>query len=428
MPSIAGRAVFFSELDDDFQNLAHMDGDSLLQRLTTYYLLAPSVIVHPAYFWQSDVTNALLNNAGRELLRPPFTQLELGMHGSIEDYMAQRIAQLRVPQYRTAEYRSYEARGGALFEEARNLSIRFNTAATRRVTVSRRDAKFRDLLAVDLAATRLDSTSLGTQLGAIQLTPDNTLVQSRLGETLTDFVTTADLVSVDTFILQLHTNGFGELANDPNIRRRLLALYYETYTDPDTINPGTNKFRAGTVLNPYDVDLFWDTMSRLFGVDSSILSRPRDAETLLALRDIRESSDWQTFTHTYFDLLGTMDDSLRETSPEVVIALKELNPGKTRNYVLRRLWEDRKGIIAGAVFSALAVPGFALDAGASIPMTASVAGSFGVVVSAKALLGEIRRFVERYHTQDLVKVRATVRAHVNRAVRAAHLRESDETA
>jgi hypothetical protein len=50
-------------------------------RLVCYYLLAPTIILHPAYIWQSEETHTLVNTAGRELFRPPFTELELGLRG-----------------------------------------------------------------------------------------------------------------------------------------------------------------------------------------------------------------------------------------------------------------------------------------------------------------------------------------------------------
>ena len=413
---IKGDAVFFAELDDDYQDVTSLSSAELLGRLTCYFLIAPRIVLHPAYVWQSEESHSLLGSAGRELLRPPFTELELGAYDSVEDYMAQRIDQLRSPSVVTRELRSYEQHGDELLAEARNLSVRFDASARRQVPTHRRDRNFRSLLYKDLDRASFDSATLAQLLKTFSVTTHGNLTETRLGETLKDFVwSRAELVSVDTFLKEIDDQGFPEMARDATIRKRLLALYYETYCDSDTMIPGTRKLQPGTLVNPYDADVFWAAMGAIFGDKFASLSQANDPSALRALRDIRETADWASFTSMYFDTLSTVDRAVRDQPEAVVGKLKRLHPGSSRQYVLRQLWESRKLTLAGAAFAALGMPGFTLAS--PIGIGVSVAGGLGVAVSGASVTVDIQRFLERYRTQDLVKVRETIELHVNRAIR-----------
>lgn len=416
MTNIRGESVFFAELDDDYQELTQLDDRGLLSKLTCYYLIAPRIILHPAYIWQSGSTHSMLHRAGRELLRPPFTELELGLHENVESYMAERIEQLRRPRQRTRELVSYEKHGSDLLLQAREMSIRFGDARRREVAAHRRDRHFRDILYGDLSELSLDATSLAEHLRTVAISPEGSLEETTLGEALKDFVySRGELVSVDTFLKEIRDEGAPELASDVAVRKRLLALYYRTYCDRDTMIPGTRKLVPGSVVNPYDAEVFWAAMSAIFGDGFVRLSQSDDDASLRALREIRETADWERFVFAYFQTMESVDRAVRDQPDAVVSKLQTLHPGTTRTYVLKHLWDQKKLVISGAAFSSLGALGFTLSTPAGI--TATSAGALGLAVSGKSLRDEIRRFTDIYRSLDMVKVRETVRVHVDRAVR-----------
>lgn len=412
---IAGRAVFFAELDDDYQEITNLSQADLLSRLTCYYLIAPRIILHPAYVWQSEESYRLVTKAGHELLRPPFTELELGAYDSIEAYMRQRLEQLERPNVVTRELRSYWSYGDDLYTQARNLSVRFSDAPRRKVPSNQRDRKFRRLIHEDLDTARVDRQTLGQILQTLTVGARGRLSETPLGEKLKYFVATgADLVSVDTFLKELGDRGFPETVESVELRRQLLSLYYETYCDPDIMIPGTRKLLVGSTVNPYDADVFWAAMGALFGKEFVQLSRTDNAAALLALRDIKETGDWQAFTSVYFDSFMALDLAVMKQPDSVVESLRTLHPGGSRSFVLRQLWESKKMVLAGAVLGALGIPGFTLETLAGAGITA--AGAAGVTASTAAVVGEAKRFVERYKSQDIVKTQETIQFYVDRAI------------
>src|SRR6266702_4744338 len=206
---LMGDAVFFAELDDDYQEATALTSTQLLSRLTCYFLIAPRIVIHPAYVWQSRDSHSLIAKAGKELLRPPFTELELGAYDSVEDYMAQRLTQLRQPSTVTRELRSYESHGDRLYDEARDLTVRFDAAARRQVSFHRRDKHFRDLLYSDLDRASFDNTTLAQILKTFEVSAGGTMTETWLGEALKEFVwDRGELISVDTFLKEIDNRGF----------------------------------------------------------------------------------------------------------------------------------------------------------------------------------------------------------------------------
>jgi len=163
---IGGKAVFLGELDDDFQQLHGLDDPALSRRLVCYYLLAPHIVLHPAYIWQSPLTHHLVFGQMKELLRPPFTRVELGRYPSVNDYMDQRVSKVRRPNDPTRELRAYESHGDNLLEEARNLTIRFDVTRLHEVEATLRDQRFRGLVIGDVGATDFNEQTLGARFVA----------------------------------------------------------------------------------------------------------------------------------------------------------------------------------------------------------------------------------------------------------------------
>lgn len=412
----SNQGVFFAELDDDFQSIQGLSEAELLKRATCYFLLAPSVIVHPAYVWQSPMTHRLVHARAPELLRPPFVELELGKHSSIADYMGTRIDKLAAPKYPTRELREYDQHGERLLEEAAQLDIRFRLASSREImSSSQRDARFRKLLKEDLdRSVDFDQVSLASRLKPFRLTARKEGERQSLLDVMLDFVEDGDLVSVDTFLRRIYDEGFPDLEGDVNLRRRLLGLYYETYADEQTIIPGTSKLLPGQVVNVYDADVFWGVMVRLFGTNCRLLADSSDPAAADALRSIHDSADWRNFRSIYFDTLATIDETLWEVPQRVIDRFAEDTPSKTRMFVLKRLWQTRKRDLAGVAFGAVASSTVAFQ---TLPTTvASSAGLVALGLGATDIIYHIRKFVDSYRRQSLVRIRETIKHHVDRAV------------
>lgn len=411
------KGIFFAELDDDFQVLQGLSEAELLKRATCYFLLAPSTIVHPAYIWQSPMTHRLVHHTAAELVRPPFAQLELGKHSNISEYMGTRIEKLTRPSYPTRELREYELHGDRLRDEALSLDKKFKTALSRDVMSSNlRDKRFRQLLKEDLDRTRdFDQISLASRLRPYKLISHGSEGNQDLLQIMLDFVASADLVSVDTFLRRIYDEGFPALEADRDLRTRLLGLYYETYADEQTIIPATSKLLPGQVVNKYDADVFWGVMVRLFGTDCRLLADPSDPASAVAIRGIHDSADWPNFVALYFDTLATVDQALWEV-PQQVIDRFAINvvPPKTRIFVLKKLWQSRKRDLAGIAFGAIASSTAAFQ---TVPTTvASAAGLAALGVGSTGMLLNIRRFLDSYRRQSLVRIHETIRHHVERAV------------
>ena len=411
-----GKGIFFAELDDDYQELRRLSGDELLERTVCYFLLAPSLIIHPAYIWQSAMAHGLLHGGARELLRPPFVQLELGNHESILDYMGSRMDRLRSPSQPTRELRAYEAHGMRLFEEARRLDIRFSTASSRNVSASWRDKRFRELLLRDLGATDLDRISLAAQFSQMRSSYGETDKARQLSGLMQRFIRSANLVSVDTFLRRIYDEGFISLESNPSLRSRLLALYYQTYVDDETVIPSTSKLLSGQVVNAYDSEMFWGVMTRLFGHDCRVLAKPTAPELVHAIRSIRDSPDWSAFVSVYFETLSVIDDTLWTQPEEVIRRFDRADPGRSQIFVLRNLWQSRKLDLAAAAFGAIAVAASAVALDAAVGIMGTAAGLISLGTASVSLLTNVRRFTEQYRNQDVVRLKATIKAQVDRAL------------
>lgn len=410
------KGIFFAELDDDFQSLQGLSEAELLKRATGYFLLAPSLIVHPAYIWQSSMTHRLVHVSAPELVRPPFAQLELGKHSTITEYMGTRIDKLTAPKYPTRELREYDRHGQQLRDDALNLDVRFKTAPSRDImSASLRDARFRKLLKQDLEkAEDFDRVSLASRLKPVYLAPRETDERQSLLEIMIDFVETGELVSVDTFLRRIYDEGFTELEADRDLRTRLLGLYYETYADEQTIIPATSKLLPGQVVNKYDTDVFWGVMVRLFGTNCRLLADPTNPASTAAIRAIHDSTDWSDFVSIYFDTLATVDQALWEMPQQVIDKFSVSAPPKTRIFVLKKLWQTRKRDLSGIAFGAIASSTAAFQ---TLPTDiASTAGLAALGVGAASIVVSIRRFLDSYKRQSLVRIRETIRHHVERAV------------
>jgi hypothetical protein len=409
---IGGKAVFLGEFDDDYQQLHALDEAALSRRLVCYYLLAPHIVLHPAYIWQSPLTHHLVFGQMNELLRPPFTRVELGRYPSVNDYMDQRLNKVRRSSEPTRELHAYESHGESLLEEARTLTIRFDLTRLNEVEATLRDQRFRGLVIGDVGATDFNEQSLAARFVAFAKAGGADMKQVlSFVDKLQEFARTRELVSVDTILKFVYENGY-PLVEDYQFKERLLALYYETYADDDTLIPATHKLRPGTVVNPYDVDVFWQVMRVLFGEECEALATPADTSVLLLLRDLRESTQWVAFQQLYVQAISGIDDALWADPERVAESLGRHLQGRTLQYVRRELWRRNKLELGGIAASVIASPSIAIATTGARAVAAAAGGIVGAGISIGSLGAAIKHRVAEYRDRDVVKVRKQVTERV----------------
>lgn len=80
--------VFVAELDDDA--VRRLGAAETQRSLLAYLLLADTVVLHPAYFFQYPMAKRLILGDAKTLLSPPRLQLVLGDSADTHVYMVDR--------------------------------------------------------------------------------------------------------------------------------------------------------------------------------------------------------------------------------------------------------------------------------------------------------------------------------------------------
>lgn len=399
--------VFVAELDDDYQLLAGLKPTDLLARIRCYYLLAPSLLLHPAYVWQSDATHSLVTSQRSKILTPPFTQVALGDSPDFSEYMHQRISTL-TPKKRggngpTDELRQYQRWGGLLTREASLLDTRFSDA--QKITFSEsRDKMFRRLLRRDLTQTVVGGYSLRELIiqwmGAQNGGPAQKVTSSLLG-----FVSAAPLVSIDSINRFLTGKGLKGLCDGP-FRARLLSLYYRANVDDGFVVAGLPTIDpTDPTIHPYDPVLFWAVVGHVFGKEAeATLSSdpsPRVEELLVELKG--NDSNWIQFIEQYAALRDEINMALNQEA-EVFAKEIETSSAYIRLKVLPRVWrEQKKELIAtvlGTGFSSL---------GLMPPSIISIGGLAASITGTVLMIRPLRRFATEYRNNTLRLIKKRVR-------------------
>jgi len=306
---LAGSLVFLPEADDDYQKMATADAAWLLERVCCYLLLADRIVVHPAYLWQSNLTNNLFFRDLCGLLSGQNVAMLLGEWNTTEDYIKARMDRLnpRTLQQTVPEYLQYKRWGETLIDQARLVDHVF--PAQGQVFVTGRDPKFRALLDRDLAPN-IDPQSTRAQLSrhirmhklALDFETETTKLQ--------EFVRSSRVVSVDTFSLRLAKAGFLELCYSQPFRKRLLNLYYHANLDERIRAPGLRVI-GDPVVDAFDAEVFWAAFDRLFGnsARTGLLSADSPAAMTVVMR-LAESQEWREFRVVYFTVLDELEQAL----------------------------------------------------------------------------------------------------------------------
>jgi len=390
--------LFVAELDDDFQEIGNITEAELIRRAYCYFLLADGLLIHPAYLWQSQISNMVVRAKLFEIFRPPFASMVLGDSQSVPDYITDRMNSLNKYRKRqtTQELGRYLFWQGDITTQAAQLDKTFDASYRLRLSESR-DIRFRKLLSTDLEAS-LDPSSL---IALVR----QAILQDRLGgdagevaASLRSWIAESSLVSVETFTTRVRDgHGLRLLVERTAFKKRMLHIYYHANVENDMVVPGASNLHG--VVDPYDSAVFWEVFETLFGKDRSrVLSENKDAHTILAIREIRDHQLWHSYRGIYFEVLRTIEGSLVSHVNAIKKDIED-HSGQSDVFILRRMWRRGKLLLVNTFFGLFgAFSGGPAEAVTGIP--ALIFGSLG----SGGLIDSIKRFVHEYHSNDLTRL------------------------
>lgn len=409
---MSDRSVFLAELDDDYLDLTGISDRDIQRRLRCYLLLAPSIVVHPAYIWQSRRGHDLVLGSMSSTFHSSSVKFSLGDSPSVEEYMNQRVSTVtRVGLRRTPEAESYLSWGTDLRTEARGVDDLF---PNRRPLVLEegRDAKFRRLLVRDLSSKPTAGVSLREIVGAFCLDlGDGRSVRVVRG--LRGFVTSSGLVSVDSVREYLARAGLGPLSADPVFRRRLLSLYYSANVDSSQVVGGASLLDPhDPVIHPYDHTLFWSVFGAMFGKSlSAFLSDDTAGESLDIVLRLRKDSSWKLFAQEYSRMRARGDELLRAQAGELAREF-EIRAEYAQLKVLPRVWRESKVELASVL-------GGLLAAGAGLtPVTwYSVVGALTSAIGALFTVRKVAEYRDEKEEHYIQRLRVTLKRQMRMVMR-----------
>jgi len=407
---VSERLLFLSEADDDLQEVSEWDTNSLLRRIYCYYLLSDGLILHPAYVWQSKITNQLVFGSLSQLFVPPIARTVLGDSDTVTEYILDRIDRLEPHRLNltTKEYHQYKRWGTELRAEALKLDRIFSASKAVSLRESR-DKKFRRLLANDVSPN-IDQNSLYTAISRYVKIEGLHIEINNLVQKLKEFVGSYFLVSTETFTDYVAGGiGLQGLALSPSFTKRILNLYYHANIDDEICASGLQVL-GNQIIDPFDPDVFWAAFSKLFGKKAAkVLSTGSEPELIKALLKIRNNETWLRFQSIYFNILEQIEQSLWRNADLIRQRIKK-EPSYSDAFLLRRIWHRHKISLIGAIFGIVSIP-------VSIPLGSLILLPFGIIsvsVSLYQLLKDIQRFVYNYYNNDLTAIKHLISGEVEK--------------
>jgi len=405
------RGIFVAEFDDDYQRVAGLDSDALRRRVRCYFLLAPTLLIHPAYVWQAPLTHALVNNEAPDLLAPPYAKVVLGDSPNLSEYMNQRMAKLSSGRSHgsTAELRQYQRWGSDLAAQAAELDAKFADDAVSFTTS--RDAMFRRLLLRDLSGSAVAGESLREQILQHCLTYQQPNAASKVIRALRGFVSGAPLVSLDSIVGFLHRKDLPGLIGNGRFYSRLLVLYYRANVDGNYVVAGLPTLDPDDpTIHPYDPQLFWRVVEHVFGstVENTLADNTSPSVQNLFLK-LKADPDWHSFTADYSNLRENMDRTLKAETDKVAEEL-ELRSGYARLKLLPRVWRKQKRELITSILGL----GFAAPATLE-PGFLAIGGGITAVIGVALTLRPVRRFRDEYEQHYLTQLKKSLRRGIRLA-------------
>ncbi|WP_157621498.1 hypothetical protein [Saccharothrix sp. NRRL B-16348] len=406
------RGIFLAEFDDDYQRVAGLDGDSLRQRIRCYFLLAPSLLVHPAYVWQAPLTHSIVNREAAGILAPPFTKIVLGDSPSLSEYMNQRIAKLARGKTSESnmELLQYRRWGIDLTTQAAELSERFVDSAVS--FKDSRDSMFRQLLLRDLSNSTVAGESLREQIVQHVMRYQQPVSVKKIIRALRGFISGAPLVSLDSVVDFFRRQHLPGLAKDGKFYSRLLVLYYRANVDDGYVVAGLPTLDPNDpTIHPYDPHLFWRVVSHVFGpsVGEALANDESPSVRNLLLR-LKTDSDWQLFVKDYNKLRVDMEKTLIAETDQLAGEL-EMQSGYAKLKLLPRVWRKQKSELVTSILGLAFAAPTAMD-----PGFLAIGGGVTAIIGTALTLRPIRRFRDEYEHHYLSRLKKSLRRGIRLAV------------
>lgn len=283
--------IFAPEFDDDCQAMLNLKAADVDQRVSSYVLLSGSVQVHPAYFWQSRISQDLLDRAIARLMALGHVTVLMGDSENFSDYMTARRSKLQsdgVGRY-SFELYSYDQYGSDLDDKARVLD---RLVRDRNPYVSEswsRDRKFRLIV----------SAALPDALEDFRGSPSYGSFRSRLPDTLRHLQEDG-LVTVES----LQRTMFGGLqieARDKRwMRRWILARYWEANVDASVSIPAAREILDRSAIQATSSALFWLSFRHLFGQRASAAFRLSQVGGAARVAGLASDDRWVQFMRLWW--------------------------------------------------------------------------------------------------------------------------------
>ena len=353
---------------------------------------------------------------GRDVdsVAPPYAQVALGDSQTLPDYMSQRMGKLssRHESFVGTELKQYQRWGGVLGEESVELEARFAAAAPVQLTESR-DTKFRRLMIRDLSGTPLVGTSLRdsiiafTSANGVSASQRNAIIRG-----LRSFASQAGLVSLDSVSDYLDRRGLRALADTNIFFSRLLSIYYQSNIDESYVVAGLPSLDPDDpTIHPYDPDLFWVVVGHVFGEKTETASGFGNFKTINpVLLKLKHDSDWSGFISDYALLrIGWTDLEGRDRS----------TGRRSRNRIGLCPLKDATTHLAGAEtrFDHLDVGHGICGPGLDYPKWVTAGGALVSTTAGMSSMVPLRRFLDEYNENYVVRLRRTLRRSMRMAER-----------
>lgn len=397
-------SVLWVEADDEAQTLARPRHS--IYALAAYLLLADTVVVHPAYVWQSATTNSLvLQNAGTGLVPGPVKLFLSADAPSVREYMERRIAgaatiqlpvNLLTPE--SAEYARFGERERS--EGQDRLDILF-TAENQVVRSGwSRDQEFRRLLLADLR----DKGRMGSDLYAILLRDAvPTRTTASLADRLRELAQNPNaLVSADSVLASVVLAGNYSSMTLQGMSTRLHVLHWACHAGDDVRVPHVQRVQDPDRIDPYDPTVFWSIMEQMFGAAIPLRVLTLSHVDLLTFTMVlRADSTWKNFRSVYRDIVEfleeTKDASIEEE--DVIRALEAALP--SRLTVVAR--QFTKAYLINQIIRSIRL---AMGDGVAIPQT---------LTSAYGLAAGVAKGAGAYNESLRADTKRAIRAAIQRA-------------
>jgi hypothetical protein len=390
--------VFWAEADDFVQRREHSLG-----ALYAYLLLRTNVVVHPAYFLQSDSTESVLQIPDRKLLTPPTTKLILGDSPSAEAYIADRIERLsqeaRNNPAASSELDRYLRHGGRASEMAKLLDNRFpGPEGVLQISWSR-DARFRKLIREDLA--RQDRVGSGLYARIFQASDPPPQWRAMVAiERLIELTYRSHAeVNLDSILNLFAIHGF-DRRRLRGVSDRLHSLHWESQYGESLEVPFLGRHAGDQRLHPLDSEVFWFAVRHMLALDlrARLLGMNQWSARDIVM-DLRQDPLWRLFVDRYRAVVSVVNEEWA--------AIRE-------DDVLGGLRQKYPRFHFGRMISVWTVLSFACGAvtlsGGSV-ITTAISG-VGFAATSVGLFKEIVALVNTWVHSDLVSLRSVVQSHL----------------